>query len=76
MHGVHDLFFAFLLEAGQSDHFDLLLGADDGKVGGAVVRFWNELVFDLVWIRNRDSLVVENEDGNNWSSVEKGIVLA
>ena len=76
MHRVHDLLLALLLKAGKSDHLDLLLGADDGKVGRAVVRFRNQLVFDLIWIRNGDSLVIENEDGNDGSSMEKGVVLA
>ena len=76
LHRVHDLLFAFLLEARQGDHLDLLLGADDGKVGRAVVRFRNQLVLDLVWIRNRDSLVIKNEDGNDGSSMEKRVVLA
>ena len=76
LHRVHDLLFAFLLEAGKGDHLDLLLGADDGKVGRAVVRFWNQLVLDLVWIRNGDSFVIENEDGNDGSSMEEGVVLA
>ena len=76
MHRVHDLLLAFLLKARQSDHLDLLLGADDGKVGRTVVWFRNQLVFDLVWIRNGDSLVIENEDGNNGSGMEKRVVLA
>jgi hypothetical protein len=45
-------------------------------VGRAVVWFRNQLVFDLIWIRNGDSLVIENEDGNNGSGMEKGVVLA
>ena len=76
LHRVHDLLFAFLLEAGKGDHLDLLLGADDGKVGRAVVRFRNQLVLDFVWIRNGDSFVIENEDGNDGSSMKEGVVLA
>ena len=76
VHGVHYLLFTFLLKARHSDHLDLLLGADDGIVGRTVVRFRNQLVLDLVWIRNGDSLVIENKDGNNGSSMEERVVLA
>ena len=76
LHRVHDLLFAFLLEAGKGDHLDLLLSADDGKVGRAVVRFWNQLVLDFIWIWNGDSFVIENKDGNDGSSMEERVVLA
>ena len=76
VHGVEDLHLAFVLEAGQSDHLDLLLGADHRQVGGTVVRLRDNISFDFVGVGNWNTVVVENKEGDDWSSMEKRVVLA
>ena len=76
MHGVEYLLLAFLLEAGKADHLDLLLGADDGKVGGTVVGFGDYLSLDFLRVGKRDAVVVEDKHADDWSSVEERVVLA
>ena len=48
VHGVQNLLFLLLFESGQSDDFDLFLGADHGQVRGTIVRFRYQLSLDRV----------------------------